>query len=144
MDYVKRTQILNEARNYIGVRWKHQERGNGAIDCAGLVINVGKSLNFLSPDFEIKDYQRHSCGYDFLNHFRSHMREKSVTDAEIGDVMLFKDDIYPCHSGIIGVDKRKNLTVIHACAKMKKVLEEKITDRDLMIKRCGCFEFIER
>lgn len=143
MEYEKRMEIMNEARKYIGVRWKHQERGNGAIDCAGLIINVGKTMGFVDKDFEVKDYQRHSQGYKFLNHFKNNMKEKSLLDTNIGDVVLFKDDLYPCHCGIIGINEKGNFTIIHACAKMKKVVEERMTERDFMTRRCGCFEFIE-
>jgi cell wall-associated NlpC family hydrolase len=42
-----REQIVEEARKYLGVRFRHQGRTVAGIDCAGLILNVGNDLGLI-------------------------------------------------------------------------------------------------
>jgi len=54
-----RARIVAEARRYVGMPFQHQGRGrNGeGIDCAGVLISVGKTLGLL-PDEDVRNYSR--------------------------------------------------------------------------------------
>lgn len=108
------------------------------IDCAGLVVKVGEELGLMA--YDTTDYQRRVQGPGFLRHFRACMIEKAVGDAKPGDVMLFRDRQFPCHSTILG-EKKGRLTIIHAHALHRKVVEEELEQGDWMQRRVACFSF---
>jgi len=133
-----RDDIVAEARKWIDVPWRHQGRTKRGIDCAGLVIVVGNSLGLV--DYDTTNYQRKTHGQDFLNHFRMNMDEKPILDALPGDVLLFRDRQFPCHSVIIG-ERQGALTIIHAYAHRRKVIEERLDTEEWLQRRVACFKF---
>lgn len=54
--------------------------------------------------------------------------------------MLFRDSAYPCHAAIVGVRDSK-LTIIHAHASRRKVVEEPIDQADWISRAVAAFEF---
>ena len=122
----------------MGIKWRHQGRTRNGIDCAGLVLVVSNDLGIV--DYENSNYQRRTHGTDFLAPFKLNMDQKPPNDMAPGDVMLFRDGKYPCHSAIIG-DRGGDLTIIHAHAPHRRVIEERIEQGDWMIKRVACFQF---
>jgi len=134
-----RDGVVNEAKKWIDVPWRHQGRNKLGIDCAGLVILVGKSLGLV--DYDTTNYQRRTHGQDFINHFRKNMKEKPIIDALPGDILLFRDKQYPCHCAIVG-EIRDMLTIIHANALRKKVIEERLNQGDWLGRRMACFKYI--
>lgn len=135
-----RTDIIEHARSFIGVPWRHQGRSRAGIDCVGLVILVGRELGVMA--YDTNDYQRHVMGPGFLRHFRAAMVEKKIVDAQPGDVLLFRDRQFPCHSTILG-ERKGRLTIIHAHALRRQVLEEEMESEDWMQRRIACFAFPE-
>lgn len=136
---VSRKDIVNEARKWINIRWRHQGRTKLGIDCAGLIILVGNSLNLI--DYDTANYQRRTHGTEFLDHFRNNMHQKPILDAQPGDVLLFRDKQFPCHSTIVS-EIGGSQTIIHAHALRKKVVEERLNQGDWMQRVVACFEFI--
>jgi len=133
-----RDDIVAEARKWIDVPWRHQGRTRLGIDCAGLVILVGNSLDLIN--YDTTNYQRKTHGQDFLNHFRMNMDEKSITEVLPGDVMLFRDRQYPCHAAIVGGTPNA-LTIIHAYARVRKVIEERLNTEEWLQRRIICFKY---
>ena len=50
--------VVNEARSWVGVPFRHQGRDRNGVDCVGLPIVVLHSLGAVGDDFEIRDYAR--------------------------------------------------------------------------------------
>lgn len=117
--------IVAAARRMIGTRWRHQGRspGNG-LDCVGLVVCVGRELGLLT--FDTLAYQRNAAPNGFIQYFREYGREIPVAALHPGCVLAFREDKYPCHSGIVA-DGPHGLTLIHAFALRRKVVEERLT-----------------
>lgn len=134
---IARDDIISEARGWLEVPWRHQGRTRHGIDCAGLVIKVANDLGI--SQYDTTAYQRRTSGHEFMDHFNSNMKKKRVSSAEPGDVLLFRDDMFPCHSAIIGI-KPEGLTIIHAYANRKKVVEEPYTG-EWVNKVIACFEY---
>ena len=133
-----RNRIVTEARSWLGVRWRHQGRTRHGVDCAGLVVNVGKALG--AVDYDATDYQRRTNGREFLRHFRAAGGvEIRFADAAPGDVLVFRDDLYPCHSTILA-ERHGQPSIIHACARRRKVIEEVLSPAwiDRLV---GCFRY---
>ncbi len=134
-----RVDIVEEARGWLGVRWQHQGRTRLGIDCAGLIEMVGRGLALVGAVSK-PNYQRRTHGTDFLDNFKEHMLQKPVDKARPGDVLLFRDNQYPCHSAIVG-ERGDTMTIIHAYTLKRKVLEEPIGQGDWMDRRVACFEY---
>ena len=122
----------------MGIAWKHQGRTTNGIDCAGLVVLVAKELGL--SGYDSTDYGRSPQPREFMHHFGDNMRKKPVADAEPGDVLLFRDRQFPCHSAIVGF-KGTDLTIIHAHAARRKVVEDRLSQGDWLERRSACFEF---
>ena len=132
-----RTDVVREARSWIDVRRAHQGRTRAGIDCVGLIIRVGKDLGIL--DYDTTNYQRHMPRQGCLHNFQEHMDQKAVADVVSGNVMLFRDKQFPCHSAIVG--DRDGLTIIHVCALQRRVVEEQLDQGDWIMRRVACFAF---
>lgn len=136
-----RHDVITCARQFLEVRWVHQGRHKTrGIDCAGLIVLVGRELGILGPEADASGYQRRTQGREFLEHFRRNLIEREVFDARPGDIMIFRDDVFPCHSAIVGL-KDGQLTIIHAHMLRRKTVEEYMSQGDWMSRRVACFEY---
>ncbi len=134
-----RISIVEEARSWVDVPWRHQGRTRLGIDCAGLVIVVAKALRLST--FDISNYRREPKRDQFIGHFRSNMREKQVVDRLPGDVLLIRDQMFTCHSAIVDREGEQEY-MIHAFATRRKVVREPLTAD--WIDRCThCFAYPE-
>ena len=115
-----RDDIVMEARSWLDVKWRHQGRTRNGIDCAGLVILIGKKFGL--TDYDTHNYKPRTNGFEFVHHFRDNMDEKKLTEAVSGDVILFRDKAFPCHTGILS-DKFGSPHIIHAYAPLLRVVE---------------------
>lgn len=115
-------QLVDAARTYLGTRWKHMGRSRLGIDCVGLVILAARDLGYDMPD--VDEYTRHPHGYDVVRECEARLQRASLVDVRENFVLLFREKIYPTHTGIVGRNRHGQLTIVHARASMKRVLEE--------------------
>jgi cell wall-associated NlpC family hydrolase len=135
---VTRQDIVDEARSYLGVRWKHQGRSREAIDCAGLVICVGRDLGLTHYDYTA--YRRRPDHQKFIEYFVAGGGIRlNVADVQPGDVLLFTEYSYPCHSSIVS-EKRGVLHIIHSHLPRRGVVEEPLIEPWLS-KRVAAFRY---
>lgn len=101
-----RHAIVQAARSWLGTPFAHFQCCKGAgVDCAHLVIGVGKDVGIFAPDFSVPyyspqwliDQKAHlllttltECGFE----------EKPVTTRQAGDVLVFELGERECHVGI--------------------------------------------
>lgn len=100
---------------------------------------VARKLGF--SEYDATNYQRRTTGTLFLRHFSDNLDRKSILAAAPGDVMLFRDDAYPCHAAIVA-ERDKALTIVHAHAPRRKVVEDELDQGDWRTKQVACFAFI--
>ena len=131
-----RSRIVDEARRWIGVRWRHQGRDRHyGIDCVGLGLAVGWELNLLPKD-DHTGYRRGTYGQTFRRWFEAAgMIWKPIEQKDRGDVLILEDGGYPCHLGIF----TRN-TIIHAHIRYRRVVEEAYTD-EWVQKTIDCYEY---
>ena len=113
--------IVTEARSWLNVRWRHQGRTRQGVDCAGLVVLVGRGLGLV--DYDSTAYDRRPEGQGFVEHLRAAMDGVPIVDAGPGDVLVFADAAYPCHCGFL-TKKHEVPHLLHAHALRRKVIEE--------------------
>ena len=148
---MKRQEIVNAARSYIGLRWVHmgRDRFNG-VDCAGL-------LALLCQDFGV-EYYDHFGTYDLLSDGETLEKTLGKTfvlsdslSFGLGDVFVFgietlapKDraNEYPQHIGIISDIREKRNKMIHSCNKrsIMKTVETPIPPKWVR-DACAVFRF---
>ena len=54
--------IVAAARSWLGVPWRHQGRARQGIDCAGLVVLVGRGLGLTDYDTAAYEGETGQCG----------------------------------------------------------------------------------
>jgi len=116
---ITRQEIINAARNYLGVRYKHQGRTKFGLDCLGLVVRVAHDLSLSNED---------STDYGSVPDGKRLMREMDARlditmDAKPGDVLLMRFDKNPQHLAIM-TDKG----IIHSYAQVRGVVEHGLDD----------------
>ena len=119
-----RQQIVEAAREYIGVPWQHQGRTFFGIDCVGLLIQTGIKIGynplditdyseFYDPDILIKAFLKNGC------------RKMIKTKAVSGDIMIINVGKAPLHVGILSM-KADIRHIIHAHRATERVREEEV------------------
>lgn len=121
---VTREQIVEEARKWLGTPWRHQGRTDRGIDCAGLVVKVAHALG--QSTFDDTSYQRTAQKQKLMSYFEQELDTQPLQQLRPGDVVLFRDNSYPCHVGIV-TEKHGLPYLIHAHAIRRCVIEEPFT-----------------
>lgn len=122
---IDNAQIVATARTWINTRFHHQARVKGVgCDCAGLVIGVCKELGL--SEFDKTDYTRHPDGVMLQQVCDDNMSRIRFEDAKPGDVLLFRFEVLPQHLAIIGDYVHGGLSIIHAYAPSRKVIETRL------------------
>ena len=132
-----RNKVVSRAKSLCGIPFRHQGRDEYGLDCVGLPILIGRELKLMN--YDVKSYARRTNGHDFMVYFReSGLVEVPWRKRAIGDVLLMKDNMYPCHTAIL-VDTDPD-TIVHAFASRRKVVKELYT-RDWSVKFIGLFSY---
>lgn len=118
-------EIVAEARSWLNTRWSHQQRLKGvATDCAGIVIGVAQAKAGFTA--EIPPYSRQASNYGLMRVCDQHMIR--ADGPALGRVALMRFADEPEHIGIFGDYPTGGLSLIHAYAKVKKVVEHRFDD----------------
>lgn len=123
-----RDQIVEEARTWIGTRWQHQARLKGiAVDCAGLVIGVGKTFDLMPQDYDYRGYGREP-DKSLETICQAELREIAIKDLQPGDVISLNYDptMGPSHLALIGNYRYGGFSIIHAYLPARKVVETRL------------------
>jgi cell wall-associated NlpC family hydrolase len=121
-----RRRIADEAREWLGVRFQHQGRTDAGLDCAGLVIVVGKALGALPEDLDVTAYARRPDGRSLVEHCREHLQPIALSRLTVGDVAVFRIESDPQHLAIVGEHPSGGFSMIHAYAPSRKVVENRM------------------
>ena len=117
------TRIVPEALKLLNTRWLHQGRNpKFGLDCAGVVVEVGKRAGFFSASFE--DYNRYKRAPDsnkFEAHFDRYGDRIPKNQVRDGDVAVFGTGLYSFHCGILFYDNGV-LKMIHGYYQSGKVV----------------------
>lgn len=135
---ITRQAIIDEARTWLGVVWRHQGRDRNGIDCGGLLIGVAKALG--ASDYDIGNYGKQPDAQNFLRHLEAWGgRRIPLGGALPGDVIAFRDGPFPCHCAIV-TETGGVRHMIHADRRLKSVVEEPIT-REWLANRVAAYRF---
>ena len=125
METELQSNIIESARNWVGVPYTHQGRSKRGIDCIGLILAVGHEVGLLNEHDlewihnEFKGYARLPNGQSLRNGFSQFSPEVPITQLQPSDVILVTMDKHPRHCAIY----TDSDTIIHAYAERGKVAE---------------------
>lgn len=128
MQDITRSQIVAEARSWIGTRWKHQGRLKGdGVDCVGLAYQIGNSFKrFGVPPPALPPYARTATDNLMVSLCDQFLIRKK--EMRIGMVVAMRFDITTRHMGILGDYGESGLSLIHAYAVNRQVVEHRLDD----------------
>lgn len=107
-----RQQVLDCARSYLGVRFKHLGRTREeGLDCFGFIIRVAWDLGLSS--FTLSGYGRIPHPATVRRHCDEQMTAKPIFQLQPGDVVLMTHLRWVCHLAFVG-DKGRPFSLIQA------------------------------
>lgn len=122
-----RQQIVEEARTWIGTPFVHQHRTKGvAVDCAGLVIGVARSLGLVPADFDFQGYSRLPDATSLVAICDQFMERIGRDQMQSGDLLAVRFDQHPQHFGLLADYPLGGLSIIHAASRYGRVLETRL------------------
>lgn len=133
------TAVIDEARGWVGTRFKHQGRkkncadDRGGVDCLGLLIGVANACDVRGKDGKplyVHDqlaYGHHPDGVDLRAGLEAALLPHDDAP-KFGDVCLFRIDGVARHVGFIGAYMDGSASMIHAYAPARKVVEHRLDD----------------
>jgi cell wall-associated NlpC family hydrolase len=122
---ISRQAVIDEARFWLGVKWRHQGRNRAGIDCVGLIVVVMQRLDL--SHYDVQGYPRYAEA-TFMKHFvLAGMTRIGLQQAVPGDVLAFRDEMFPCHAGFYCGEQSKP-TCVHAYAVRHQVVEDAAHD----------------
>lgn len=136
--------IVQQARTYIGVRWKHRGRSRNGMDCAGLPWLVYSDLGDPRPDFADARgrlvYGRDPFNDGLIGALTRALGEPVWTGSkgaaprsllQLGDLLLMAPASLPRHVAIVGDDPLYGLSIIHAdgTQDVSRVVEVGLSDK---------------
>lgn len=117
-------QIITEARSWLDVPFLHQGRSRRGVDCAGLVIVVGRAVGGFAPDWDFRNYQRQEHPRQMLRLMDENLHKREYGEREqVGDIVVMHPrGSTSWHMGIVC-----GATVVHAWSQIGKVIESPLT-----------------
>lgn len=132
-----RQHVLECARSYMGVRFKHLGRTREeGLDCFGLIIRVAWDLGL--SEFTLSGYNRIPHPATVQRHCSEQMIEKMVMQMQPGDVVLMAHKRWVCHLAFIG-DKGNPFSILQADSDKPGVSEVTLT-LDIASRIRACYQ----
>ena len=137
-----RDDIVNLARTCVGTPWRHQGRVAGfGLDCIGLLVHVARKLDLAGAGYSKTNYAHFPDQARLQRELAEYLDRITFADSQPGDVALIADDEnHSVHTGIIAIDHAGALTLIHASARNRRVVEQ-CFDEDLRRRVRGAYRW---
>lgn len=115
--------LVEAARGYLGVPWRHLGRSREGLDCIGLVLLAARDCGIAVHD--PAPYEREPSSQRLRQELSLVLNEVPIADARADDVLVFNLGVYAGHIGIRGDHPDYRVpSVIHAYAPRRRVIEE--------------------
>jgi cell wall-associated NlpC family hydrolase len=125
-----RPDVVRVARSYLGTPYAHMGRKPGVgLDCAGVLICVGRDLGLVPPDFDVPAYSPNPDGHSLIDWCEQHLGPRVAQEAlEPGIALIVKAQVHPQHLGILGDYAHGGLSIIHSAlnAQPPRVIETRL------------------
>ena len=108
-------RLVEAARSFDGVRFKHRGRDRLGLDCAGLVWASYAACGLILPDYTLYGREPHRDG--LVRYVEAALGAPVYDGPVAGDVVVMRFVKEPHHMGVVGskwYGDRQALTLIHA------------------------------
>lgn len=120
---IKRQDIVDTSRKYIGTPFKKGGRDQFGVDCVGLIYCVARDLGLDIIDTDEKyNFGPNPVKIDKFFYAQS-IRVPDI-HPKIGYLAVLRQSVTPLHFGIIAKDEHGRFTIINANMKPRRVIEE--------------------
>lgn len=131
-----KADIIRVAREWLGTRYQHQASVKAVgTDCIGLIFGVCAELGVFPTDWRTTPEMEEFRAYGRRPHKGTLERgcgkfaiPVPITEAVPGDIALISFDGSPWHMAIIGNYPHQGLSIIHAYAPLRKVVESRLDE----------------
>lgn len=122
--------LIDTARTWINVRWRHRGRSRHGVDCAGLVVLTYRDCGVELPDYMLYGKTPYDDG--LLTYTRAALGHELPEDSSYknGDVVLMRFYIVPHHMAFIALVEyagQPAINIIHSDGHTGRVLEQRLT-----------------
>lgn len=117
--------LVEAARKYLGVKFRHRGRSANGLDCAGLVWRSYMDCGVELHDFLKYSREPHDDG--LIQHITKALGEP-VTGLQVGDVIVVRFEVEPHHVALVTDYRYGGLAMIHACGHNNKVVEHRMAE----------------
>lgn len=123
--------LVDSARKYIGVKFRHRGRTRRGLDCAGLPWLAYKDAGVELPDFTLYGPEPHNDG--LIHHISAALGDPVAsypvqeTDLKAGDIAVIRFEIEPHHVCIITDYPLGGLAVLHTDGHYGCVIEHRLS-----------------
>lgn len=127
---IKRVDIVQEARSWIGTRYQHQGRAKGVgVDCIGLVGGVAAAVGVPNAaewfaDRAMHNYARTPDRAMLMRACERFFDAVPLPAARSGDVLLFALQEQPRHFAILVDEHRQRIVHAYALLAARRVVEQ--------------------
>lgn len=127
------TDLVDAARRYMGVKFRHRGRSKYSLDCAGLPLRAYADCGVDLPD--LKHYGREPVNDGLLAAVTRalgepvHVAPVTLAQVQDGDVILIRYALYPHHILIVGTTPYGAPSVIHTDGHYGKVIEHRLDEK---------------
>lgn len=122
---IQRTELLAEARTWLGSPYKHQGRLHGVgVDCVGIVIGLAKFCG--TPFKDVPAYLPDASDININIELGRWLQLLPMDRVRPGDVLTFwvRNERWPQHCGIVS-----DYGLIHTHASVGRVVEHRMDER---------------
>jgi cell wall-associated NlpC family hydrolase len=126
LNAAERAALVAHARSFVDVPFKHRGRSRDGIDCVGLVQACLQAIGRETAD-DLTYSRVPVPGLSALRDALIRHFGEPVKTLAAGDVVAMRWAADICHVAIVG-DSPKGLTVIHALAASRRVVETRLAD----------------
>lgn len=110
--------LIDEARTWLGVPFRHQGRSRLGVDCAGFIVALMRSVGELPADFiDVTNYARRPSG-ELLMLVKSHCTRARIPVPGLLVLMRWRKEQQPSHVAVLVGD-----TLIHCYERHGEVVE---------------------
>lgn len=124
------SQLIDTARTWLGVRWRHRGRSRHGVDCAGLIVLTYRDCGVEIPDHRL--YGRLPFRDGLVTRaraaFGSELPEGTLFND--GDVVVMRFDIEPHHMAFIALVEyagQPAINIVHSDGHTGRVIEQRLT-----------------
>ncbi len=121
---VTRKDIVDEARTWLGVKFKKGGRDRTGVDCIGLLLGVGYHFGF-----DIEDSVEYSFNPEptmFQHMVYDQTVDRNLNDVQEGSIVILRQSVFPMHTGILAKSVYGGWSIINANLKERRVVEQSI------------------